>query len=69
MQRPLIASPPWTPEEEQRLRESAIAGEHPASIGKSLGRSEQAIRHRMNKLGIPSKRQVKRTAGTGSAFQ
>ncbi len=54
MKRPLIASPPWTPEKEQRVRAGAEAAEHPAAIGKALGRTEQAVRHRMNKLGIPS---------------
>ena len=62
MKRPLIASPPWTPEEEQRVREGAVAGEHPAAIGAVLGRTEQAVRHRMNLLGIPSKRRIKRAA-------
>ena len=56
MKRPLIASPPWTPEEEQRVRDGAVAAEHPAVMGKALGRTEQAVRHRMNKLGILPKR-------------
>ncbi len=60
MKRPLIASPAWTPEEEQRVRAGAEAGEHPAAIGKALSRTEQAVRHRMYKLGIPSKRAVSR---------
>jgi hypothetical protein len=61
MKRPLIASPPWTQEEEQQMRDRAVAGEHPAAIGKALGRSEGGVRHRMNKLGIPSSRRLKRT--------
>lgn len=60
--RPLIASPPWTPEEEQLVREGAIAVSHPAAIGAALGRTEQAVRHRMNLRGIPTKRRLKRRA-------
>ena len=55
MNRPLIASPPWTAQEEQRVLAGAAGGEHPAAIGKALGRTEQAVRHRIKKLGIPSK--------------
>jgi hypothetical protein len=32
MKIPLIATPPWTPEEENKLRESAIAGDHPGEV-------------------------------------
>ena len=60
MKRPLIASPPWTLEEESRLRAAVEAGDHPAAIGKALQRTEQAVRHRMNKLGILSKRALSR---------
>ena len=59
MKRPLIVSPAWTPAEENQLRAAAEAGDHPAVIGKALQRTEQAVRHRMNKLGIPSKRALR----------
>jgi hypothetical protein len=51
--RPLIASPPWMPEEEASLRAMADEGQRPAAIAKRLGRTEQAVRHRFHKLGIP----------------
>jgi hypothetical protein len=54
--RPLIASPPWTVEEEEQLCALAESGDHPAIIAKQLGRTEQAVRHRFRKLGIPLKR-------------
>jgi hypothetical protein len=53
--RPLIASPPWTNEEEVSLRALAHEGQRPADIAKQLGRTEQAVRHRFYKLGIPLK--------------
>ncbi len=57
-QRPgrVITSRPWTTEEEQRLCVLAVSGDRPATIGKQIGRSEQAIRKRLYKLGIPPKR-------------
>jgi hypothetical protein len=54
--RPLIASPPWTAEEEDQLRSLAESGERPATIAGHLRRTEQAVRHRFYKLGIPLKR-------------
>ena len=53
---PLIAKPEWSADEEETLRVMLIGGEHPKSIGKKLNRSENAIRHRMTKLGLRSKR-------------
>jgi hypothetical protein len=53
---PLVASPAWTPEDEQKLRTMLMSGEHPTAIGKQLNRSEVAIRHRMTKLGLRSNR-------------
>ena len=49
----LIASPPCTAGEEDQLPSLAELGERPAAIGKRLGRTEQAVRHRFYKLGIP----------------
>jgi hypothetical protein len=53
LKRPLIASPPWSAEEEQQLRLLAEAGGRPATIAKVLKRTEQAVRHRFYKLQIP----------------
>jgi len=51
----LIASPPWSAEEEQQLELLAEAGGRPATIAKVLKRTEQAVRHRFYKLQIPLK--------------
>jgi hypothetical protein len=53
---PLIASPHWRTEDESTLRGLAQSGITASEIGKQLGRSEQAIRNRLNKLGISLKR-------------
>jgi IS30 family transposase len=39
---PLIAKPPWTTEEEERLRQLAQSGKSAAEISKLLGRAEKA---------------------------
>jgi hypothetical protein len=54
--RPLIASPAWTPEEDDRLRTAAESGESIAAISKRLCRSEGALRHRARSLGIVLRR-------------
>ncbi len=51
--RPLVASPPWTAADDERLRALAIAGEQPTEIAEELQRSAAAVRHRFYKLGIP----------------
>lgn len=48
--RPLVASPPWTMNEEQRLRRLADAGKGPSEIAHHLGRSVSAVRNRLYKL-------------------
>jgi hypothetical protein len=53
--RHLVASPPWTAEEEAQLRVLAESGGRPAEIAMQLKRTEQAVRHRFYKLGIPLK--------------
>jgi len=53
---PLIASQPWTPAEDEKLRALAALGERPTAIAQQLQRSEVAVRHRSWKLGIPVKR-------------
>jgi hypothetical protein len=61
MKRPLIASPPWTTEDEQRLRVLLIGGAPPQAIGNQLNRSVGAVRLRMKKLGLPAGRVKART--------
>ncbi len=51
--RPLIASPPWTAADDERLRTLAMAGKLPTVIADELQRSAAAVRHRFYKLGIP----------------
>ncbi len=51
--RPLVASPPWTAADDERLRALAIAGKRPTVIAEELQRSAAAVRHRFYKLGIP----------------
>jgi len=56
LQKPLIASPPWTVEEEGQLRSLVVQGQTALEIGAQLQRTENAIRHRRTKLGLRSKR-------------
>ena len=56
LQKPLIASPPWTVEEEGQLRSQVVQGQTALEIGAQLQRTENAIRHRRTKLGLRSKR-------------
>jgi ParB-like chromosome segregation protein Spo0J len=53
---PVVESRLWTSDEEERLRALVVSGKHPAAIGKLLGRSEKAIRNRLHRLGVPTKR-------------
>jgi seryl-tRNA(Sec) selenium transferase len=46
------SGPPWTPEEDERLRSLAAAGESAAAIAKRLKRSSEAVRKRAHKLEI-----------------
>jgi hypothetical protein len=57
---PLIASPAWTPEQEDQLRAAAESGECIAAISKRLCRSEGALRHRARALGIVLRRVKKK---------
>jgi hypothetical protein len=56
MMTPLIAKPPWTTEEEERLRQLAQSGKSAVEISKLLGRAEKATRYRLHKLGVSTKR-------------
>ena len=47
--RPVVASPPWTPAEDEKLRALVALGERPATIAEQLQRSEEAVRHRFYK--------------------
>jgi len=51
--RPLIASPPWTVEEDHLLQGLATSGETLANIIKHPKRSESAVRKRATKLSVP----------------
>ena len=59
---PLIARPPWTTKEEDRLRQLAQSGKSAAEISKLLGRAEKATRYRLHKLGVSTKRITLRKA-------
>ena len=52
---PVVGSPPWTPEEEERLRQLAQSGKSAVEISKLLGRAEKATRYRLHKLGVSTK--------------
>jgi Myb-like DNA-binding domain len=54
--RPLVASRPWTPAEDEKLRALAALGERPTTIAEQLQRSATAIQHRFYKLGLTFKR-------------
>jgi len=56
VQKPLIASPPWTVEEEEQLRSLVVQGQTVLEIRAQLQRTENAVQHRMTKQGIRSKR-------------
>jgi HJR/Mrr/RecB family endonuclease len=43
---PVVGSLPWTPEEEDFLRELALSGKYAAAIAVQMKRSEAAIRKR-----------------------
>jgi len=45
---PVVGSPPWTSEEDERLRALTISGKPVAEIAKHVG---QAVRNRLHKLG------------------
>jgi 3-deoxy-D-manno-octulosonate 8-phosphate phosphatase KdsC-like HAD superfamily phosphatase len=50
--RPIIASPWWTAEEDNRLRALAEDGRSVAVIAERLKRSSSAVRKRAKKLGV-----------------
>jgi hypothetical protein len=43
---PVVGSPPWTPEEDERLRKLALTGISVAAMAKQMHRSMAAVRNR-----------------------
>ena len=67
--RPIVASPPWTAEDDNKLREFAAAGERVIEIAQELQRSEAAVRNRFYKLGLPlTGRRVRRARSEEQSF-
>lgn len=58
----VVASPPWTPEDDRRLRELAAAGKSVATIAEQLKRSISAVRNRASRIGISVARLRTRSA-------
>jgi hypothetical protein len=50
--RPLVASPGWTPEEDELLRTLALSGTSVAGMAKRLRRSKSAVYGRASRLKI-----------------
>jgi hypothetical protein len=48
----VVGSPPWTPEEDERLRALASSGVSVAEMAKQMKRSEEAVRSRAYRLKI-----------------
>jgi hypothetical protein len=48
-------NPPWTPEEDGKLRSLLLSSEDIATIATQLNRSEKAVRNRAWKLRLPLK--------------
>jgi hypothetical protein len=46
--RPVVASPPWMPAEDEKLRALVALGERPATIAEQLQRGEEAVRRPSN---------------------
>jgi hypothetical protein len=59
-------SPPWTPEDEARLRALAAAGRSIATIAERLKRPAQAVRYRARKLNILLRREGRAEAEADS---
>ena len=49
---PLVGSPPWTPEEDQRLRALASSGASVAEMAKQMKHSEHSVRSHAYRLKI-----------------
>jgi hypothetical protein len=49
---PVVGSPPWTPEEDKRLRKLALTGTSVAPMAKQMHRSMASVRNRAARLKI-----------------
>ena len=49
---PVVGSPPWTPEEDERLRALALSATSVAVMAEQMKRSEAAVRNRAYRLKI-----------------
>ena len=49
---PVVGSPPWTPEEDERLPKLALTGTSVATMAKQMHRSMAAVRNRAARLKI-----------------
>jgi hypothetical protein len=49
---PVVGSPPWTPEEDKRLRKLALTGTSVAPMAKQMHRSTASVRNRAARLKI-----------------
>ena len=47
---PVVGSPPWTPEEDERLRKLALTGTSAAPMAKQMHRSMASVRNRAARL-------------------
>jgi hypothetical protein len=53
-------TPPWTPEEENKLRELILGAKSVEAIAKLLNRTPLAVRRRASRLKLPLKKIVQR---------
>ena len=53
---PVVGSPPWTPEEDKRLRKLALTGTSVAPMAKQMHRSIASVRNRAARLKIVLKK-------------
>jgi hypothetical protein len=56
---------PWTPEEENKLREFIVGGKSVEAVAELLNRTPLAVRHRASKLRLPLRRIEPRRAEIG----
>ena len=60
-----FATRPWTQSDDEKLREMALVGANPRTIGLQMNRTEIAVRTRARRLGIVLKRPKRRSHQTG----
>jgi hypothetical protein len=48
----VVASPPWTSEEEEKASIMAVAGHSASEVAEAPGRTKGAVAHRAYKLGV-----------------